>query len=53
MIYLKKLVSTTDKRYIDDSFDLDLSYITPRIIAMAYPAQGIESLYRNNIHEVA
>ncbi len=40
------------KRYIDEHYDLDLTYITSRIIAMGYPAEGFESFYRNNLKEV-
>ena len=29
------------------------SYISPRIIAMSYPAQGIEAVYRNKLKDVA
>ncbi len=52
MEYLREKVSGNKKRYIDNNFNLDLSYITPRIIAMAIPGEGIEKIYRNNIIEV-
>jgi phosphatidylinositol-3,4,5-trisphosphate 3-phosphatase/dual-specificity protein phosphatase PTEN len=32
--------------------DLDLTYITPRIIALGLPASGIERMYRNPLSEV-
>jgi hypothetical protein len=34
------------------NFDLDLVYITKRIIAMGYPATGCESFYRNSFKDV-
>jgi hypothetical protein len=49
----KYATSKNKCRYIDNNFDLDLSYITPRIIAMGYPASGISSYYRNDIKDVA
>jgi hypothetical protein len=52
MNYIRTLVSGKKKRYIDRKFNLDLSYITPRIIAMAFPGSGIETMYRNNIDSV-
>ena len=33
--------------------NLDLTYITPNIIAMSYPSSGIEAMYRNRIEEVS
>lgn len=33
-------------------YDLDLGYITERIIAMGYPSDGTEGLYRNKWEEV-
>ena len=53
MNFIRKWVSGDKKRLVCDNYNLDLSYITPRIIAMAFPASGIESIYRNNIDEVA
>ena len=39
-------------RYQDDQYNLDITYITQRVLAMSFPAQGFESLYRNNIDNV-
>ena len=53
MNYLRTIVSGKKKRFINENFNLDLSYITPRIIAMAFPGTGITSLYRNKLIDVA
>lgn len=44
---IRHMVSGSNQRFIEDGVDLDLTYITPRIIAMGYPSSGIESSYRN------
>jgi hypothetical protein len=49
---IRKLVSGTRRRFTEDNVNLDLSYITPQIIAMSYPSQGVESWYRNPIERV-
>ncbi|GMI58624.1 hypothetical protein ScalyP_jg7314 [Parmales sp. scaly parma] len=49
---LRKLVSKKKRRYAKDGFNLDLTYITPRIICHGFPAVGVEHLYRNPRSEV-
>ena len=52
MDYFRERVSQKKIRLKDGIHNLDLSYITPRIIAMAFPASGIESAFRNHIDDV-
>ncbi|CEF63969.1 Phosphatidylinositol 3,4,5-trisphosphate 3-phosphatase and dual-specificity protein phosphatase PTEN [Strongyloides ratti] len=48
---LKKIVSQNRRRYICENFNLDLTYITDRIIAMGYPAEHSEKFYRNSMED--
>ena len=51
---IRKLVSGNRRRFVNDGYSLDLTYIVPnRIIAMSYPSSGFESLYRNSIDNVS
>ena len=50
---IKKLVSQNKNRFCFGTFDLDLSYITPNIIAMGLPSTFLQGLlFRNNMEDV-
>ena len=51
--YLRKKVSGSKNRHHEGIYDLDLSYITPRIIAMSLPGEGLQKAYRNSIDSVS
>ena len=51
-ITIKKWNSREKRRYVQEGFNLDLSFITDRIIAMGYPSTGVEALLRNNMKHV-
>nr|XP_031540450.1 phosphatidylinositol 3,4,5-trisphosphate 3-phosphatase TPTE2-like isoform X2 [Vicugna pacos] len=51
-VLTRRIVSENKRRYEKDGFDLDLTYVTERIIAMSFPSSGRQSFYRNPIKEV-
>lgn len=48
----RRMISQNKRRYRQGGFDLDLTYITERVIAMSFPSSGKHKLYRNPISEV-
>ena len=50
--YMQLAVSGTKRRFVDQSFDLDLGYVSDRLLAMALPCVA-GAAYRNDIREVA
>jgi len=46
------MVRNNKQGFHDEEWDLDLCYISDRIISMGLPSTGLESLYRNPIDEV-
>ncbi|KAJ7716574.1 phosphatases II [Mycena maculata] len=48
--YIRRIVSGNKARFRDGelALELDLVYLTDRVIIMGYPAEGLESFYRNN-----
>lgn len=53
MDWIRSKVSGHRNRFKDDEYNLDITYITDRILAMSFPASGFETWYRNNISRVA
>jgi hypothetical protein len=49
---IRGLVSKKKLRFQREGFDLDLSYITESIIAMGFPSESVEALYRNKMTDV-
>lgn len=50
--FIRGKVSKKKKRYMEDNFNLDLTYIVPGVIAMGFPSEGTEGLYRNPLKQV-
>jgi len=48
----RKCVSGNKTRYEKDGYDLDLTYLQPRIIVHGFPSIGIEHMYRNPRYEI-
>lgn len=49
---IKKIVSKQKIRWEGEGFNLDLCYVTERVIAMGFPSQHMESMYRNSLDDV-
>ncbi|RLN87304.1 hypothetical protein BBJ28_00016666 [Nothophytophthora sp. Chile5] len=49
---LKHLVSKEKRRFSADGFDLDLTYVTQHLVALGYPAEKLEGIYRNHYRDV-
>jgi protein-tyrosine phosphatase len=51
--FVRGMVSQDLKRHVEAAWDLNLTYIVPNLIAMSYPGEGVEGMYRNDITQVA
>ena len=50
--FFKRLVSKQKRRFQDPNFDLDMSYITEKVIAMGFRSTGVEKMYRNSLSDI-
>lgn len=46
---LREMVAGKKNRLKDGTYNLDLTYVTKRIIAMSFPGEGLSGFYRNPI----
>ena len=50
---LKHLASKKRRRFTENGFDLDLTYIKPNIVVMGFPSeQKLEGLFKNSMDDV-
>eukprot|EP00096_Caligus_rogercresseyi_P015144 TRINITY_DN7586_c0_g1_i1.p1 TRINITY_DN7586_c0_g1~~TRINITY_DN7586_c0_g1_i1.p1 ORF type:complete len:597 (+),score=64.70 TRINITY_DN7586_c0_g1_i1:285-2075(+) len=49
----RQFISQNKRRYQQDGYDLDLTYVTARVIATSFPSSGIWAWYRNPIEKVS
>lgn len=50
---VRRICSQKKRRFVDEEYDLDLTYITDRVIAMAFPGSGVVKVWRNRIEDVS
>lgn len=50
--FLRKLVSKKRRRMVVGGYDLDMSYITDRVLAMSFPSERMRAMYRNPMWQV-
>ncbi|KAI3503277.1 hypothetical protein L1887_31717 [Cichorium endivia] len=51
-MFVRRLVSQKRRRLLVNGYDLDMSYITDRILAMSFPAERMRAIYRNPMWQV-
>ncbi|KAH7554521.1 hypothetical protein ACOSP7_028070 [Xanthoceras sorbifolium] len=50
--FIRNLVSKQRRRMLVGGYDLDMSYITDRVLAMSFPAERMRAFYRNPLWQV-
>ncbi|KAL7141041.1 hypothetical protein ABFS83_08G027700 [Erythranthe nasuta] len=50
--YIRNLVSKKRRRMLVAGYDLDMTYITDRVLAMSFPAESMRAVYRNPMWQV-
>ena len=50
--FIRNLVSKQRRRMHIAGYDLDMSYITDRVLAMSFPAEHMRAMYRNPLWQV-
>ncbi|WRX22341.1 Dual specificity phosphatase [Theobroma cacao] len=50
--FIRNLVSKKRRRMVVGGYDLDMSYITDRLLAMSFPAERMRAMYRNPLWQV-
>ena len=54
MKFFRNLMPSNSNRLKEDNYNIDFSYITPRVTAMSYPRNNaIEQIYHNDINEIS
>eukprot|EP00927_Polykrikos_kofoidii_P062357 TRINITY_DN57165_c0_g1_i1.p1 TRINITY_DN57165_c0_g1~~TRINITY_DN57165_c0_g1_i1.p1 ORF type:complete len:626 (-),score=94.70 TRINITY_DN57165_c0_g1_i1:71-1879(-) len=51
--WVRRMIAGGRHRFQVGDFDLDLAYVTSRVIAMGFPGKGIHAAYRNPVTQVS